>query len=551
MDDWTKRALLWDTIWSLFQPQTPMGQQAKASLPPFLPGEEEAWQSMLGVQEELLEKQNQNPAWARQVERHLSQLPDIRQVIRRLDRGENPGLSDWFQVKQFLWQGRAGRSRLREEGMCQGMNTADTDWERAFRKLNPEPKWTPAFSLSDSFSPELAALRQTWAKWRQRRHSAHDRQVREVEKEYGIKPNHEGEWVVDQRASHRSQMESDSRLVAVRRTPFDHVFQLVPSSEEKEALLRQQKTEEMLKQTEAEVLAELADRMRPETGFLYQAVEEWTRFDLLWARVQAAKTWKGVRPVQGKEFRITGGRHPHLQKILEEQGRRYTPVDVRVVQGATVIIGPNMGGKTSALLALGLIAALGQYGFLVPATSCDMPLTAWIAAVIGDRQEATAGLSTFGAEMNRIAVLLKREEPGLLLMDEVGRGTNPLEGAALSAALTGYLTQKNHWSAHVTHYREVIQVKGIHTYQVAGLSQNDLRWREEEEDRNWQERIQSRMDYRLLPWEKGVDIPRQALVIASSLGIPEDVLRKADQLIKDDGENEQRERGMAHGKIET
>lgn len=528
-----------------------MGQQAKASLPPFLPGEEEAWQSMLGVQEELLEKQNQKPAWALQVERHLSQLPDIRRIIRCLELGENPGLSDWFQVKQFLWQGRAGRSRLREEGMCQGMNTADTDWERVFRKLNPEPKWTPAFSLSDSFSPELAALRRTWAKWRQRCHLAHDRQVREVEKEYGMKPNHEGEWIVDQRASLRSQMESDSRLMAVRRTPFDQVFQLVPSSEEKEALLQQQKIEERLKQMEAEVLAELADRMRPETGFLYQAVEEWTQFDLLWARVQAAKAWNGVRPVLGKEFQITGGRHPHLQKILEEQGRRYTPVDVQVVQGATVIIGPNMGGKTSALLALGLIAALGQYGFLVPAASCVMPLTAWIAAVIGDRQEATAGLSTFGAEMNRIAVLLKREEPGLLLMDEVGRGTNPLEGAALSAALTGYLTQKNHWSAHVTHYREVIQVKGIYTYQVAGLSQKDLMWREEEEDRNWQERIQSQMDYRLLPWEEGVDIPRQALVIASSLGIPEDVLRKADQLIKDDGGIEQRERGMAHGKIET
>ena len=98
-----------------------------------------------------------------------------------------------------------------------------------------------------------------------------------------------------------------------------------------------------------------------------------------------------------------------------------------------------------------------------------MPLVAFVSGVMGDGQDARAGLSTFGAEVKRVADWFREKEGGLLLIDEIGRGTNPVEGAALSAAVTASLARSDHWAVHVTHYAEVLEVAGVRRYRTAGL----------------------------------------------------------------------------------
>ncbi|WP_240511943.1 MutS-related protein [Paludifilum halophilum] len=536
MDEPTEKALLWHRVWSRFQPSTPMGQQAKGLLSPFMPGEERQWQASLSEQERIMECRKKRPDWASRVEAHLCRLPDIRPILKRMRRGGTPGVADWFRVKQFLWEGRACRRRLAEAGLERALPGDEGRWEAVLRQLNPESRLHPSFSLSDAYDPELADLRNRWSEWDRRFREAGEQQADNVERDYGIRRNLEGEWVVDRRFADLPRLQADPRLRMVRGTPFEWIFQPVQTEEEKEAGACRESLQRRLEEKEAEVLHRLADRLRAETDFLEQAVREVKRFDLQWARVRAAETWEGTCPTLSQgEYRLEGGVHPAVQESLREEGDGLTPVDIRIRPGATVIIGPNMGGKTLALQTLGVVVALGQYGFLVPARSLAMPLVPWMAGVIGEGQQAEAGLSTFGAEVDRLARLLNRPSSGLLLLDEIGRGTNPVEGAALSAALTCYLAENRHWAVHVTHYQEVMQVEGIRAYRVAGLKQDDL---PEPGEGEWKRELRSRMDYRLLPWSEGDEVPREALGIASLLGLPEEIIESARQSMERAGRDE-------------
>jgi DNA mismatch repair protein MutS2 len=213
-----------------------------------------------------------------------------------------------------------------------------------------------------------------------------------------------------------------------------------------------------------------------------------------------------------------------------------------VKRGVTVIIGPNMGGKTVAMKTLGVAVALAHYGFFVPAKICELPLIPFLAGMIGDDQDAEAGLSTFGAEMTRLGGLLRRRPGGLLLLDEVGRGTNPAEGAALSAAVTAHLACGEHWAVHVTHHHEVLEVAGIRGYRMAG-------WKRPPDTsafhrtENWREWI----DYRLMPLEPGDEIPCQATVVARLMGMPEAVVRDAERRLVSQRKKSTRVTGSEEG----
>ncbi len=523
MDEETRRALRWEEIWSQFSPRTPMGRRKKRSFIPFMPGEEAQWQAHLATQEQLLKAKQTLPEAVPHLEHHLSRLSDPTDAIGRLQQGATLTVSDWFQVKTFLWHGWKLCSLIVEIAPRFPLSYGVKAWESVLRRLNPDPVLTPSFSLAASFDSRLQ-------KWQQILEEA-EHQVREkkeqaagdVEQVFPLQRNREGEWVVDRQAPHLAALLADPRLETVRKTPFEVVFRPAPTPEVKEACRRRSEAADRLEAVEEEVLRHLADRFRPQTRFLSGAVEEVARFDLYWAQMRMAERWNGTRPGPDRRaFRIRGGVHPLTARSLEEKGRSFTAVDIEVRQGVTGIIGPNMGGKTVALTTVGLIASLGQYGFLVPARTCSMPLVNWITGVIGDGQDVQAGLSTFGAEVKRIAEVLQRPSAGLLLIDEPGRGTHPLEGAALSASLTSYLAERRNWSLQVTHFSEVLEVSGIQVYRVAGLS--DLPAETAEGD--WERMLEERMDYRLLPWS-GESIPRDALSIAGMLGIPPAILKEA------------------------
>ena len=166
---------------------------------------------------------------------------------------------------------------------------------------------------------------------------------------------------------------------------------------------------------------------------LMAAQETVAAADALQATARYAEAERAVRPQwQADGLRLRGARHPLLA------AESVVPLDLEIPDGvgALVITGPNTGGKTVALKTMGLLATMAQSGLPIPAAEASLPLFPRIHADIGDEQSVAANLSTFSGHLRHIVDFVEDCPVGsLVLLDELGTGTEPAEGAALGIAL--------------------------------------------------------------------------------------------------------------------
>jgi DNA mismatch repair protein MutS2 len=211
-------------------------------------------------------------------------------------------------------------------------------------------------------------------------------------------------------------------------------------------------------QETARILAELTAGVRarrPELDALVTAVGE---LDWLFARAQAAERMGASAPAIDREGRVVlyAARHPLLlAQAWRDPGRPVVPVDLELSPARPLLIvtGPNAGGKTIALKTLALCALLAQVGGHVPAgEGSRLPVFEAIYAIIGDEQSVAENLSTFSAFVKQIReVLADADDRSLVLLDELGAGTDPDEGAALAQAILETLADRGALVVATTH----------------------------------------------------------------------------------------------------
>ena len=202
------------------------------------------------------------------------------------------------------------------------------------------------------------------------------------------------------------------------------------------------------------VLRELTELLRPELPTLRAVFEMCVAVDELVARARYAVAVRGEVPEVAPApapLRIVDGRHP----LLLGAGADVVPFDL-VLDGAErtlLVSGPNTGGKTVLLKAVSLFAAMAQSGVVPPVgPGTRLPIFTRFAADIGDRQSIAASLSTFSAHVRTLgAILAEADDATLVLLDEVGSGTDPAEGAALAAASLVSLTRRGAVTLATTH----------------------------------------------------------------------------------------------------
>lgn len=203
------------------------------------------------------------------------------------------------------------------------------------------------------------------------------------------------------------------------------------------------------------VLRELTERLRPHAEALDAAVEMLTAADACAARARFAAESRACPPavVERSEgtLAITGGSHP----LLLGGERPAVPFDLVLEPGERTVLvsGPNTGGKTVLLKAVGLVVALAQSGVLPPVgPGTRLPVFAALFADIGDRQSIQESLSTFSAHVAALKEVLEEAGDGsLALLDELGTGTDPAEGAALAAGVLRALTARGCTTLATTH----------------------------------------------------------------------------------------------------
>ena len=270
------------------------------------------------------------------------------------------------------------------------------------------------------------------------------------------------------------------------------------------------KIENLIKTQEKNRFKELFEAISFDLPLWIDAHEKWGNVEIIFKKAQMAIDYNGVKPSlerQGENgLSIREGYHPYLNSIWQKNNQGMSPISLIIKNGVTVLYGANMSGKTIALRTVGLLQALAQFGFYVPAKEFRFSFVAHISLMSGDYQDIAKGLSSFAAEVIRIKEDLSFEKQILYLLDEVGKGTNPLEGEAITVALINYLQQKpDIFCVLVTHFPNVIQQNGIELYETN--------------------------KYKLKKVEKGKMV-FEAISVAAELGLPERIVNGAKEYLR-------------------
>jgi DNA mismatch repair protein MutS2 len=265
----------------------------------------------------------------------------------------------------------------------------------------------------------------------------------------------------------------------------------------------------------ARILAGLTERLRSERGPLENAAAAIAHFDSVFARARFAREFDCVAPEFSPDnsLRLDAARNPVLEATLRPQGRKAVPLSLALGGDETVMVvsGPNTGGKTVALKTVGLAALGAQSGIPVAAERAVLPLFDFVLADIGDEQSIAADLSTFSAHMLNLKSMLEiATSRSLILVDEMGTGTAPEEGAALAVALLEEFRSRRALTLATTHHDRL----KAYASTTPGIVNAAVEFDE----------VNLRPTYRLLT---GVPGTSSGIEIARRLGLPARVVQKA------------------------
>lgn len=265
------------------------------------------------------------------------------------------------------------------------------------------------------------------------------------------------------------------------------------------------------------ILTELTEMLRPHREALRATLDALVALDSWVARARYAVEANGHRPAlltgdgAGRGYEVVDGRHP----LLLAAGGSVVPFSLAMepAERTLLVSGPNTGGKTVLLKAMGLISALAQSGVVPPVgPGTRLPVFADFFADIGDEQSIEASLSTFSAHLRNLREVVEQADGrSMVLIDEVGSGTDPAEGAALARAILVELTGRGALTVATSHLGELKQLAGSQDGVVNASLQFDP------------ERL--RPTYRLV---KGVPGRSYGLAIARRLGFPAALLERAE-----------------------
>ena len=268
------------------------------------------------------------------------------------------------------------------------------------------------------------------------------------------------------------------------------------------------------------ILKDLSALLSPLTNFLGNNLTLIGQLDFIFAKAKYAKEINGILPILNDEkfFHLIQARHPLIPR------ENVVPIDIELGKdySSLVITGPNTGGKTVTLKTVGLLSLMAQSGLFIPAKeNSSIYIFDQIFADIGDEQSISESLSTFSSHMlNVTQIIQKATSNSLVLLDELGSGTDPIEGSSLAISILEHFYQSNVLTISTTHYHE------LKTYALVtnGFKNASVEFDVEH----------LKPTYKLLI---GIAGKSNAFAISRKLGLKEEILQKASTLISQDSQS--------------
>lgn len=506
--------------------QTPMGRARLAELQPFANLPE--LQKELSALAECVTLRKRGAAWS------FSELGDPSEKISLLQvEGTALDAPAILELKILIEQAMSARASILAE-----RDNAPVLW-RLVENLPPElnrlvariaNKILPNGELDDRASPELARIRHDITKLRSRITRTLESLMRKsgeaIQDELVTIRN--DRFVIPVKADHRARVSGVAHgYSSSGATAFVEPLETIDSNNELQALHEAEAREI------ARILFGLTEELRAQLPAIATAASAVANLDFINAKAIFHQKFNCVIPniddasgtvpsATGEQrgFQLMEARHPLLEENLRQSGRAVVPVTFSLdhEHDSMVISGANAGGKTVVLKTAGLLSLMALSGLSVPARDAVIPFYRSVLADIGDHQSLAANLSTFTSHVANISRMVELcEAPALVLLDEVGTGTDPEEGSALGVAIVDHF--RKICGAHVmatTHY------SGLKMY--AANEDGVLNASVEFDEKTLQP------TYRLIV---GVAGSSSGLEIARRFGIPGQVIDLALESVKD------------------
>lgn len=374
--------------------------------------------------------------------------------------------------------------------------------------------------LLDTASPKLANLRNTITKTRDRiKHDIqailHDKDNQKYFQE-AIITQRNNRYVIPVKQEYRQYFDG---LIhdrsATGQTLYIEPMRLVELNNDlQEALIGEE--QEVLR-----IYKELSALVKQHSNDLMDACEKVSHIEFVYGKAKLAMAHKAVQATisEGRQVHLMRARHPLIPP------NQVVPTDIRLGTDYRILLitGSNTGGKTVSLKTLGLLSLMNQSGLFIPVDHGSiLPIFQNIFADIGDEQSIEASLSTFSAHMTQVISIIKHCGPNdLVLLDELGSGTDPEEGSALAVSILEFFRQKGSLMMVSTHYNELKN----YAYHTEAIENGHVEFDERT----------LKPTYRL---HIGVAGSSHALSIAARLGLPKEIVNRAREYKSQFGNSE-------------
>ena len=463
------------------------------------------------IQEALDETSEALRSWQTEIEQPLGGTRDIRESCKK-------SRKDFVLTREAIWDvyitigaykrmTKFFRTKYMEYPLLslwmQDMPNMDRVEQRLKRVFDDKGE------LLDTASPKLASLRNTISKTRDRiKHDIqsilHDKDNQKYFQE-AIITQRNNRYVIPVKQEYRQYFNG---LIhdrsATGQTLYIEPMRLVELNNDlQEALIGEE--QEVLR-----IYKELSALIKQHSNDLMDACEKVSHIEFVYGKAKLAIAQKAVQATlsEGRDVLLMRARHPLIP------ANTVVPTDIRLGTDYRILLitGSNTGGKTVSLKTLGLLSIMNQSGLFIPADHGSiLPIFHNIFADIGDEQSIEASLSTFSAHMTQVISIIKHCGPNdLVLLDELGSGTDPEEGSALAVSILEFFRQKGTLMMVSTHYNELKN----YAYHTACIENGHVEFDERT----------LKPTYRLYI---GVAGSSHALSIAARLGLPKDIVNRA------------------------
>ncbi len=527
LDVETRRQLGFDEVWARITPVSSLGRAYQRKTTAFGPHEASELQQELQRLEQISKNIKDDPKIADNLVFLLGATRDIEGSLNHSMKGIILDDMEFYEVKKLLSIAEKIQAELERLHWTFCLAEPLDTCRDCQRHLSLGQGGHDSFYISDAYSDELARTRQerirlegTLADFR----AAVDGQLIQA---IGRILSMHGEITVSSKDDQKiAKLEAMAKLDKMQETPHYVTFRLHEDEamhRVRERLTRVREAEEHCKQ---QIRVQLTTVVADHAPRLLRNLGQLAYLDFLLAKAKFALAIGAVKPnlSSTSTIHIEDGRHLLVEEEVVKAGYAYTPLCVEITSGVTLITGPNMGGKTASLKTVGLLTALAQYGLMVPAHFMEFEPRRFIRAHLTSA-EIPKGLSAFAAEVVFLRdVIEKSGEAGLILVDEIAHGTNPMEGAGLAQAIIEALSKKASVTVITTHYPSLARVAGIYHLRVRGLDLDSL-------DRVPGGSLQQYMDYRLELADSIRTLKSDAVVVAQALGLEGPIISRAQELL--------------------